>query len=193
MLRIFAGALLALLIPLAAAAQQEFPKAEVFGGYSYLKADSQGFGLNGLNGWNASVAGNLTSWFGIVGELRGHYGSPDVFGFTVPFVNMNSYTFMGGPKLSYRSRSATPFAHFLIGTARAGTGAFDASISSSSLATAIGGGIDINLSKSIVFRAVQADYMMTRFKTTPQIFFSGLDERQSNFRFSTGLVIRLGN
>jgi hypothetical protein len=187
--RIFAGVFLLLLLPLSAAAQ-EYPKAEVFGGYSYFKANTDGVGLNG---WNASVAGNLTSWFGIEGDFSGSYGAPGVFGFSVPFVDVNSHRFMVGPKVSYRSRAATPFAHFLIGAARAGTSSFGYSISDSTLATAVGGGIDINLSKSIVFRAVQADYLMTRFNAAPQVFLSGLNGRQNNFRVSTGLVIRLGN
>jgi len=101
---------------------------------------------------------------------------------------------MGGPKLTYRSsKSVAPFAHFLIGAARASTGAFGYSVSDTALATVIGGGIDINLSESLAIRAVQADYLMTRFHTGPQIFFSGLDDRQNNFRFSAGIVFKLGN
>jgi len=184
-----AGVCFLLLLPLVAVAQ-EYPRAEVFGGYSYFRTNTDGVGLNG---WNASVTGNLTSWLGIEGDFSGSYGSPDVFGFGVPFVDVNSHRFMVGPKLSYRSRAATPFAHFLIGTARASTSSFGYSISDSALATAVGGGIDINLSKSIVFRAVQADYLMTRFNAAPQVFLSGLNGRQNNFRVSTGLVIRLGN
>jgi hypothetical protein len=61
------------------------------------------------------------------------------------------------------------------------------------LATVVGGGIDINLNKSLAIRAVQADYVMTRFKTGPEIFFSGLDQHQNNFRLSAGFVIKLGN
>ena len=50
---------------------QEYPKAEVFGGYSYFRADGGG----NLHGWNASVGGNLNSWFGLVADFSGHYDS----------------------------------------------------------------------------------------------------------------------
>jgi opacity protein-like surface antigen len=167
-------------------AQDEYPRAEIFGGYSYFRANPDGFNLNG---WNASVAGNLTNWFGLEGDFAGHYGSPKIFGFNIPFADITSYTFMGGPKFSYRSGSLTPFAHFLIGGAQARTGALGVSISDTALAAAVGGGIDINLSPSIAIRAAQADYVMTRFQTDPFSF----RDRQNNFRFSAGLVIKLGN
>jgi hypothetical protein len=178
--------ILVLLAPAAAMAQDEYPLAEVFGGYSYFRSNPDGFNLNG---WDASVTGNLTNWFGIEGDFSGHYGSPRVFGFEIPFVDINSYTFMGGPKFSYRGGPVTPFVHFLIGGARASTKAFDVSISDSALATVVGGGIDINLNRSIAIRAIQADYLMTRFRTDN---FS-LNDRQDNLRLSAGLVIKLGN
>jgi hypothetical protein len=184
------GVCLMLMVPLAAMAQPEYPRAEVFGGYSFFRANPDGMNLQG---WDASVTGNLTRWFGVEGDISGHYGSPRVFGFTVPFVDISSHTFMAGPRLAYASGSITPFAHFLIGGARASTGALGVSTSDTALATAIGGGIDVNLNRTLAIRAVQADYLMTRFKTGPQFFFSGFDQRQNNFRISAGFVIKLGN
>jgi len=189
MLRITAGALLFLLFPLSAMAQSDFPKAEVFGGYSYFRANP--LGMN-LHGWNASVTGNVTRYFGIEGDFSGHYGSPNVYGFTVPFVDVHSHAFMGGPKLSFRGGSATAFAHFLIGGANAGTSAFNVSVSNTALAAAIGGGVDLNMNESIAIRVIQADYLMTRHDTSPQVFMSGFKERQNNFRFSAGIVFKLG-
>jgi hypothetical protein len=186
MRKILLSTVLVFLAPLAVAAQDEYPRAEVFGGYSYFRANPDG---SNLNGWDASVAINLTNWFGVEGDFSGHYGSPEVFGFNIPFVDINSYTFMAGPKLAYRSGLVTPFAHFLIGAARASTGAFGVSVSDSALATVVGGGIDINLNRSIAIRAIQADYLMTRFPTDTFSF----NDRQDNFRFSAGLVVKLGN
>ena len=189
MRKLWLGISLLLLIPMAAMAQGEYPKAELFGGYSYFRANPDGFNLNG---WNASVTANITNWFGVEGDFSGHYGSPRVFGFEVPFVDVSSHTFMAGPKLTYRANTVAPFAHFLIGAARASTGAFGYSLSDTALATVVGGGIDINVSKSLAIRAIQADYLMTRFQTGPQIVFSGFDDRQNNFRLSAGLVLKLG-
>jgi hypothetical protein len=184
--RLFFAVFVFLMIPLAALAQQDYPKAEVFGGYSYFRANPEDFDLHG---WNASVTGNLTNWFGIEGDFSGHYGKPSAFGFTVPGVDINHYTFMGGPKLAYRKGPITPFAHFLIGAARAGTKEFFISTSDTALAAAIGGGIDIGLGKYFAVRAIQADYLMTRFKTFPESLFND-NERQNNFRFSAGIVFR---
>ncbi|HTY60804.1 MAG TPA: outer membrane beta-barrel protein [Acidobacteriota bacterium] len=189
MRKLLLGVFIALLIPMAALAQTEYPKAEIFGGYSYLRVNPEGFNLNG---WNASVAANVTSWFGVEGDFSGHYGSPGIFGFQIPYVNINSYTFMGGPKLTYRTDKFEPFAHFLIGADRASTGALGYNISDTALAAVVGGGIDINVSKSLAVRAIQVDYLMTRFNAAPQIFFSGLGDHQNNFRFSAGLVLKLG-
>ena len=66
------GVLLLLPLPLLA---QSYPRAEVFGGYSYFRADPVGFNLNGFEG---SLSGNISPWFGVVGDISGHYGSPSV-------------------------------------------------------------------------------------------------------------------
>ena len=173
-------------IPLAAAAQPDYPIVEAFGGYSYLRANPEGFNLNG---WNASVAGNITHWFGIEGDFSGHYGHPsDRFG-TIPGIDIDQYTVMGGPRLAYRAGSVTPFAHFLIGAVRASTrDVAYGSISDWALATVVGGGVDINVSDSIAVRVAQADWLLTQFDTG----YHG-DDRQNNFRFSAGIVFRLGS
>jgi hypothetical protein len=178
-----------LMTPLALMAQQDYPKAEIFGGYSYFRANPDALSLNG---WNASVTGNITNYFGVEGDFSGHYGSPKVYGVPLSFIDIKSHTFMFGPKLSFRSKAVTPFAHFLIGGATASTSAFGYSVSDSALAAAIGGGIDINVNRSIAIRAFQADYLMTRFNMTPQYVLQGFQERQDNFRFSAGIVFKLG-
>ncbi len=186
------GAFFVLMVPLVATAQPEYPPAEVFGGYSYLRANPEEFNLNG---WNASVTGNVTDWFGIEGDFSGHYGHPsDEFG-TIRDIFINQHTFMVGPKLAYRAGSITPFAHFLIGGARAGTrNDIDFTrFSDWALATVVGGGVDINLSRSVAVRVAQADWLMTRFNTEPDIPFHTQNERQNNFRFSAGIVIKLGS
>jgi hypothetical protein len=168
---------------------QEYPRAEAFGGYSYFRANPEGFNLNG---WNASISGNVSPWFGIVGDFSGHYGSPSVFGFTVPFVNLSSYTFMAGPRIMARSGAVTPFAQFLIGGSRASTSSFGVTLSDDALAAAVGGGVDIRVNNWMAVRAVQADYIMTRFNSLEDRIF-GANGRQNNLRISAGIVFRFGN
>ena len=177
-------AVLVLFLPLIAGAQEAYPKAEVFGGYSYFRLDDPVslIDLN-LHGWNASVSGNVNNWLGIVGDFSGHYGGPEAFGIGVPFLDVNTHSFMVGPRLSYRSERVTPFAHFLIGATRGSTGLFGVSFSRNALSGAIGGGLDLRVSRNFAVRVIQADYLMTRF----------FDERQNNMRLSAGIVFLLGN
>jgi opacity protein-like surface antigen len=186
--KILIGVIFILLVPFAAMAQPEYPPAEVFGGYSYLRANPDEFNLNG---WNASATGNVTDWFGIEGDFSGHYGRPlDAFGRRIPGVHIDQHTFMVGPKLAYRAGSITPFAHFLIGAARAGTrDELFGNTSDWALTTVIGAGVDVNLSKSIAVRVAQADWLRTQFKVSP---FEE-DNHQNNFRFSAGIVFKLGS
>src|ERR1041385_4634491 len=109
---------------LSAAAQQNKPKAEVFGGYQYTYGD----GIN-FNGWNAAVTGNLSRSFGVTADFSGVYNGGHV------------YSYMFGPVLSARGKHFTPFVHALFGGA---TGQGPAG-GSTAFSMAFGGGLDANL------------------------------------------------
>lgn len=179
--------LLGLLLATLPAAAQDLPRAEVFGGYSYLRVNPGG-GVDGinLNGWNASVAGNLNNWFGVVGDFSGHYGTPDISGLAVE-VRQHSYTF--GPRFSYRQTDrVTPFAHALFGASNVRLRAPGTPTDSeTALAVILGGGVDVKANDSIAVRVVQADYFMTRFEGP-----TGSTESQHNLRLSFGVVFRFG-
>lgn len=168
-------------------ADDDSPKIEVFGGYSYVRAEQ---GVN-LNGWNASVAGNITRYFGVVGDVSGHYANGS-------FLDGNSYTFLGGPQFSFRTSRLTPFAHALFGVSRVSTGlglfGFNLGASQSDLAMAFGGGLDLNLSDRFAIRAIQADYFPVRsggtFLNNFRLPFSIGSDFVNNFRFSAGIVIK---
>ena len=67
----------------AMAVAQGVPRFELFGGYSYVRCDTEEFSRGSLdegcnmNGWNASVAVNANKWAGIVFDFGGYYGSFD--------------------------------------------------------------------------------------------------------------------
>jgi len=170
-----------LFTPLAAKAA-DAPKAEVFGGYSYFRAN-EGFTLN-LNGWNASITGNVNRWLGVVGDFSGHYGS-ESGSFLVPGkADLSSHSFLFGPRFSYRGHDRiTPFAHALFGVNHARAHSFGLTLKDTAFSTAIGGGFDVKLSNSFALRALQADYVMTRFG----------GETQNNARLSFGVVYRWGS
>ncbi len=196
------------LLPLCAKAQ-ETPSVEVFGGYSYFHAETG----SDLHGWNGSVAANLNKWLGLVVDVSGHYESrSSSFVVTLPDfptlpglppfefrtrVDTNIHTIMVGPRFSYRKiEKITPFAHALFGVARTHTEAESRSASfesfsssnETSFAMAIGGGLDVKLSKSLALRVIQADYLYKRL---------GFDrigfDNHHNFRAGVGIVFRFGD
>ncbi len=171
---------LLLLLPLTALAQ-DAPKVEVSGGFSYLRTVE--LSAFNLYGWNASVAGNLNPWFGVVGDLGGNYASPSSGVFGLAGVDVKAHTFLFGPRFSYRSAGRTTmFCHALFGGAHGSAGSFGVTATDTAFAMALGGGFDIRLADSVAFRALQLDYLMTRFG----------GDRQNSVRLITGVVFRFG-
>lgn len=160
---------------------QDVPKAEVSGGFSVLRTVE--LSAFNLYGWNASVAGNVNPWFGLVGDFSGNYASPRSGIFGSAGVDVKAHTFLFGPRFSYRGGGRmTMFSHALFGAAHGSAGAFGDSASDSSFAMALGGGFDARLTKAVAWRVFQADYLMTRFGS----------HRQNNVRLVTGIVLRFG-
>jgi len=143
-------------------AAQESHGIELYGGYQYTHLQPN---LN-VNGWNASVTGNLNSWFGLKLDLSGAYKSGG-----------KMQTYMLGPVFSIRrARRVTPFAHVLAG----GT-TFWGDGGTTGFSMAIGGGVDVNLNHRLSVRLVQADWFPLR---------SGPEWVKENMRVSTGVVLR---
>lgn len=155
----------------------ETPKVEVFGGYSYLFTSvGAGFKSTNFNGGTGSVAFNVNNWLGVVGDFGGYHTGN--FAGTHGSVNIISYTF--GPKFAYRADKFTLFTQSLFGGAHAssnGTGI-------NAFAMALGGGADVNVTPNIAIRAIQAEYVLTRFN------FGVNPASQNNLRVSVGVVFK---
>ena len=164
----------AILLMAAGSWAQDTPAAEVSASYSYLR-----WGLpDGLShhGGSISVAVNLNRWLGLAADVGGYHAAP--FG-----VTHNTYTYMGGPRFSYRKSSrVTPFAQVLLGGARATVNAIDISGSNNGFAYSAGIGVDLGLTKHLALRP-QLDCIGMRF--------SGYTEK--TVRGSFGIVFRFGN
>ena len=170
----------------------EYPKNEVFVGYSYENADINSLtidpGRAGLQGVNVEYTRNINKHVGITIDFSGHLKRESLQ--TNPGEirhDRQQYNLLGGLQFKARNKTrVTPFAHALIGgglfrgysailTPSSNTYFFD---DARSLAMAFGGGVDIRVSKRLSIRAIQADY-------NPTFFGQG---RQDNFRLSFGLV-----
>lgn len=174
---------------------QDKPKAEVFGGYSYLHTSDNGFSTN-FNGASGSVAFNANEWFGVVGDFGYYHASPDIpaIGLVLPVsgsASVNTFSFLFGPKITMRGNEKfTPFAQALFGGAHQKTsldvtGFGSTSTSETAFAMALGGGFDVKVAKSVAIRLVQVEYVLTKFN-------DGDSNRQNSVRISTGLVFRFG-
>ena len=161
---------------------QDVPKVELFGGYSLIRVDTQGESAiaRNYNGWTASISGTATSWLSIVGDISGQYGPP------VPNADLSVYSFLFGPKFAFRGNGrVTPFVQSLFGASRFKVSSGSMSDSENGFAMALGGGLDLKLTKTIALRPVQFEYLMTRIGDD--------SERMDNLRFSAGLVFRFGS
>jgi opacity protein-like surface antigen len=158
------------------AVAQDYPKAEIFGGYQFIRLNPGGSNCQGGAG---SVAGNLNHWFGVVGD----FGACKVTGLpSGTSAHLVNYLF--GPKLTYRSHGRlTPFAQVLFGGEHAsGSASGIGSASDSSFAMAFGGGADFEMTNHVSLRLIQGEYLYTKFGGA----------HQNNARISAGVVYRWG-
>jgi opacity protein-like surface antigen len=181
----FVFSLLIIFSAAASALAQEPSKIEVFGGYSYLRTDSNLVLGQDSHGWNASINYNLNEVLGVKADFSGHYTDRTFANVFVPGstnVEASDFTFLFGPQFSYRkNRKVVPFAHVLLGGFRRKISVQSlGSSADTAFGAAFGGGLDIKLTDGLAFRLVQADYLLSRF--------SGFT--QNNLRVGTGLVVR---
>jgi opacity protein-like surface antigen len=151
-----------LCLPLVAAAQ-EYPRAEIFTGYSYLRGDLDA----NFSGFDVSATGNFNSWFGVTADVSGHY----IEGFKL-------YSFLFGPKVTFRgSDRVNPYLHTLVGTVRLSNFGSD-----NVFGWAAGAGIDIKVHRKIAIRVIDITYLLLRDH----------GYNSHNGRLSSGLVWRFG-
>jgi hypothetical protein len=158
----------------------------IFFGYSFENASSTAL-VNAtrpsLHGWDGSLEGKLAPFIGLVTDISGHYGTQ---AFTEPgpgggginfYVTAHEYEALFGPRVSVPVGKFTPFGEFFVGVGHISAGSL--SLSNTSWATALGGGLDYRLVRLVAVR-VEGDYVRTNFFSTSQ----------NDIRISTGIVFR---
>jgi len=173
MRKMILGTIGLLLISIPGWAQESYPKAEVFGGFSISSiAAGSPSTRTSFYGWQASVNGNLHRRLGIVGDFGGQYKS-------IAGIGISNYQFMFGPQISARQEKVTPFVHALFGASR--TSALG--LSSTNLGLGIGGGLDLNVSDRLAIRVPQFDWTPVR---------AGGVWNSNIIRIGIGLVFKAG-
>jgi opacity protein-like surface antigen len=158
----------------------------------------------GFHGWEASGQFNLNRWFGVKADLSGHYGN--VIGATFnsgpPFLprafsgpDEHIYDYLFGPVVSHRAARYTVFAHGLFGVEHVGFGNFavisgqpitlPGPSSSNPFAIALGGGLDLKVTRHISVRAGQFDYQLVNSSANGH-------GHQNDFPYSAGIVFGFG-
>ena len=158
------------------------PRAEIFGGYSWLHPNGYvdwGKVPDIAHGWNASS----TFYFpnvrklGVVVDGSGHYNS----------TNANVGLGLIGLQYKFRTEQFSPFIRVLAGASRIAPAGLDLQWRA---AVGGGGGFDLNLTNFISLRIAQADYIYTTYNPHA---FTGHSSTWNMVRLSTGVVFNLGN
>jgi outer membrane protein OmpA-like peptidoglycan-associated protein/opacity protein-like surface antigen len=181
------------------------PRAELFAGYSYLRAvpaPADGNRLVWMNGGSTSLAYNLNRYLGIVGDFGAYTNSEIRFqgGYVgtvdVDNANVGAFSYLFGPRISFRNHGRiTPFVQALFGGMHANEVTLSHCTtncmllpSENAFAWTAGGGLDIKVRRHFAIRLIQAEYLMTRF----QDYSTGTTASQNDMRLSSGIVFRFG-
>jgi hypothetical protein len=151
-----AASLVLVLLMSVPAIAQDSPKGDLSVSYSALN-DSE-LDETFTKGWAASMAGYLTPWLSLVGEVGGHYKTFSEFGVDV---DMQIHSLLGGVRLGARGSRAMVFGQVLAGGTQAKVEASVAGFSDSEseqfFTIQPGLGVDIAISRSVGIR-LQGDY-----------------------------------
>jgi outer membrane immunogenic protein len=150
---------LALTLFAATSFAQNTPKADVGIGYAFLHVSASGSSAN-LNGFNGSVAYNVTDVIGIVGDFGYYHGSPSG-------VSLNDTSYAFGPRFSFRnSDKAVPFVQALFGGSHLSAAFGGASGSTNPFLFAFGGGVDVPMKGDKIAFRPEFDYVGQRSNGT---------------------------
>jgi outer membrane protein OmpA-like peptidoglycan-associated protein len=183
----------------AAAQDQPAPKWELFGGYSFVYPSADVHGLLPLGvspvssrleanprGVGASLTYDFNRWFGLTGDISGHWGSGES-GLNNRIDDAEFYNLSVGPKVTFRSAHFSPFLEALVGDHRLEPEAFH---DIDRLGLMFGGGLDVNVTRHFALRLLRADYVMSSYRYGPSTTTPSTDLR--GVRLQSGLVFMWG-
>ena len=174
------------------AVAQDYPKAELGGGWNYLHIDEGSGGTqNGIpGGFFVDGTYYFTKLIGVTGDFQ--YGKK-TYSADVNFGQGDQsrvFSFHAGPRVKARIGKFEPFAHALFGVTNAQFTPFGGpSFSDNAFSMKLGGGVDYALAQHFAVRLGEFNYYMTSFGHGSNLSFNGQDH-QNNFTFSVGVVLR---
>jgi hypothetical protein len=204
------------MVPLCAALAlaDDNPRAELYFGYTYFRVNTaSNVPAFSANGGNGQFAVDFNKWLGFVADIgavhNGNIGSNHID------TTLTDYLF--GPRVSLRFSRITPFFNILLGGMHASTSTAVSAIpvqpsqpiylpgypngvpantpvtlravaSQTGFAFALGGGLDLKITKHVSFRPVELEWALTRL----QNLRTANDNNQHNLRYMAGFNFTFG-
>jgi len=184
---------------------------EIFGGYTYAKANPETpLPKTGMNGWNVGAAGYATPWFGAGFEFSGLFGSqsaPANSGLSGTALDVKEYSYLVGPQVRFinKAKLQTSFKWMIGGVF--GQATIPATASGNTQQLSAAGYSGFNETKLAMMFAVPIDVSVTRLvglRIQPGLYMTDFaplasggnafgNQHQWNFRLSVGPVFRIGH
>jgi hypothetical protein len=173
--------------------------AELFGGYSYAKANPLVLlPKQNMNGWVGSAAGYVNRWFGAGLEVAGQFGTlPPPSGVTAPNLTFKEYSYMAGPQFRFFKTDRVQVAGKLLLGGVFGQVNLDAQTSAIAAAQLAAAGYSgFNQTKFAMLVSFPVDVSITKLigiRVEPGSYITDFSKtKQNNFRLSVGPVFRFG-
>jgi len=181
-------------------AYAQAPKADLFLGYSFLRANAAtNIPAFTNNGGLGTLAWNFTDYVAGEAEIGGyHNGNINNIQF-----DTTEMTYLFGPRFSVgRYKTMDTYIHGLFGgvhlttsipvgvIGQPATGRIGAS--QDAYAMALGGGLDLKLHKNLLLRPIQLDYLMTRLQDFGNMGTPSQNRNQHNLRYAAGIAFTFG-
>lgn len=137
------------------------------------------------NGGSGYLEYNFNRYLGAVADFGGYANTRDG-------VNETALTYLFGPRLNWRHKRFNPYVQSLFGGAYAWNNLN--SSTQNSFAFALGGGVDVNLTKHLSIKPVQVEYVRSQFDSANLGgATSNFGDHQNGVRYSAGLVLSFGD
>src|SRR4051812_10225975 len=183
-----------------ARAQEQTPKFELFGGWSYIYPNSRLHAINPVvnanqesnpRGIGVAATYNLNRWFGLTADFSGTlWGSGETPAQLSILDDSNFYNVSFGPKITLRRKHFAPFAEGLFGWHRLTQDAVPLVGTSDHWGFMLGGGLDIPLVKHFGLRLLRADYVFSNHQYAPEALVSSTHVR--GLRLQSGVNFMFG-
>src|SRR5438270_892534 len=183
-----------------ARAQEQTPKFELFGGWSYIYPNSRLHAINPVvnanqesnpRGIGVAATYNFNRWLGLTADFSGTlWGSGETPAQLSILDDFNFYNVSFGPKITLRRKHFAPFAEGLFGWHRLTQDHISLIGSSDHWGFMLGGGVDVPLAKHFGLRLIRADYVFSNHQYAPEALVSSTHVR--GVRLQTGVNFMFG-